>query len=1163
MPTKFSLPTFINFGAIWALATAEMRTSLRLVRTWIIIGIAFLFSLVGYLYIVARHASLSLQGPAEGFYNPRFLLAEIGSTFIFIFSLGIIFLAFDIRTRDLRGRITEVLDTRPVSNVELLVGRLSGIIVLLMIPMLVFIVLALGFGMLAAAGVSPIGDQIEIWSVLSLLVFDTVPNLAFVGALVILLAVVVRFRMIVLLMAIGWIALNMWLVLRLPHNLTEFFHLVAVNHYPSDLAPVFGDYQTLINRFSLMLIVVGMLWGAAALHPRRDSNRMREGIVGVGSIVVGLALIVGLFQLKNQEHLQFKQWSQVHAAEDIGNLADIQHITGSVEIYPARLIRLELNLDISMSTASLDETDFVVFSLNPGYKIEHLSLNSVDVLEEDYQFNDGLLKIASGLFSPDDNQFTISARGVPNEQFAYLDSVVNYDEKFVLEREPIRLLGSENYIFHAKFVALVPGIKWLPNSGPAVMEDNLEHRSTDYFTFDLTVSVPKGWTAAAPGERKELSDQRRTVYQFSTENSVPAVCLIAANFEQRTVEIEGVEFELLFSKAHRRNFNALGPVVQAIQENEGLVLQELQEAGLRYPYRRFSIVEVPTRLRLFSGGWHMKSILSQPGLVMLREAGFPLSRFDRQAKSILDGAESEADASARLHARLRDYFENDLHGGNPKLAFIKNLLFYQTSPHHHGATPLSLVVDDLMNSLSNQELVDYFSMQVLQVLSASGVNRSSIVEIRDDQLSNPAVWSSLEANPLSKLDFYSDPIQAYNTVLLKSTYLIELVLEDAGRSNVFRFLSALRQQYGGETYTLEEFTELALEHGIDFNRYFGDWVNSSDLPGFVVSDASTMRLENDDEGRPVYETRFNLHNGEPVPGALRLSREEQATSESFDRIEIGGLRLIEPHQSVQVAVLSQRPPTKIIVDPYLALNRQRIDIHVPTLDDYEVTSQTPSPAWTIVDWTPAPIDGIIVDDLDPGFDLNLDERENSSSLIGLNWFERMLMDATVNRNTDRLDEGLPTHGQGIDHGPPYYGWYRGSTAYSFGKYRRTDVRNPLPSTATFSATIPKDGTWQLHYFIGKKTVSSNVESSGFGWSVRFGAQYDVSNLEFTVVSSEPSEVAEIRSEEIIEGWNPVGEYVLPREKVDVVVTSRGFFTADAIWWKPVPTIKENVNEYED
>ena len=76
--------------------------------------------------------------------GPRFLIIQLAQPIVLLFAFGIVFLAFDVRTRDVRDRMIEVVDARPVTNFELLAGRLLGTLLPFLVPA-VLIVLAILF----------------------------------------------------------------------------------------------------------------------------------------------------------------------------------------------------------------------------------------------------------------------------------------------------------------------------------------------------------------------------------------------------------------------------------------------------------------------------------------------------------------------------------------------------------------------------------------------------------------------------------------------------------------------------------------------------------------------------------------------------------------------------------------------------------------------------------------------------------------------------------------------------------------------------------------------------------------------------------------------------------------------------------------------------------
>ena len=131
---------------ILALARAEIRSIRRLVRYWMFAVLSVAITFLIYLYYAGIHGFVSRFSATIGAVAPRYLMSPMGIYLMVIFLLGLIFLAFDVRARDERERIAEVLDSRPVSNPELLVGRGIGLVLMALAPVLVVTIVIQTFG---------------------------------------------------------------------------------------------------------------------------------------------------------------------------------------------------------------------------------------------------------------------------------------------------------------------------------------------------------------------------------------------------------------------------------------------------------------------------------------------------------------------------------------------------------------------------------------------------------------------------------------------------------------------------------------------------------------------------------------------------------------------------------------------------------------------------------------------------------------------------------------------------------------------------------------------------------------------------------------------------------------------------------------------------------
>ena len=156
-----------------------------------------------------------------GAFSPRVLVSSIGMAMVMVLIIGIIFLGLDIRSRDQRERMAEVLDARPISNLALVAGRLAGLVLVLWLVVFAVMMLMQLVGVTAKAFDWWVGGTLEPVSMASFLVWDAIPALTLWGSLVVLLAVVVRSRLAVAIVASAFLGLYLWAGFETPFDLMK------------------------------------------------------------------------------------------------------------------------------------------------------------------------------------------------------------------------------------------------------------------------------------------------------------------------------------------------------------------------------------------------------------------------------------------------------------------------------------------------------------------------------------------------------------------------------------------------------------------------------------------------------------------------------------------------------------------------------------------------------------------------------------------------------------------------------------------------------------------------------------------------------------------------------------------------------------------------------
>lgn len=1111
-----------TFGAV---LLAEVRTARRLARTWVLSVLAVVTTLIGFLFYSNLHGQMSSFVPSV-VTSPRFLVDSFGGYLLWFLLAAAVFLGFDIGNRERRERIADALDTRPVSNLQLLAGRLAGVVATLAVPIAAAFALMQGIGGLGQAFDWDIRASIEASSLAVFFAVDALPTLAFWGAAVFLLAALLRSRVAVAVVAFGLLGLVVWGLSRAPAWLVETV-APSPDRLVSDLVSSVPDAATFVQRLSVLLAAAGVLAAAALCLSRPDTaSRIRHAIFAVLSITGGIA---GNAIVIVQAHAELATRAHWRAAQTSvpGPGVDIRTVAGEVRIDPGS----ELALDISLEVAAPDPaTGVLVFAFNPGLATRAVSIHDKPV---GFKHRDGLLRVDLPPQVGDPVPVTVRAAGIPDPDFAYLDSAIDY--RAIRGANPLRNLGTEGSLFDRGYVALMPGVRWLPGTTAT---------TRDFLSVDLVVQVPSDWLVAGPGRRESRGTGR---YRFAPKTTVTQIALLASNFERFATMIDGTELELLLSPRHTAPAAYFEDSVAEITDALSAILEDIDAVGLPYPYDALQMVEVPARLRGYGGGWQMPTALALPGMLLIRERGFPTARF--HATTVPAGSP----LTTEKLGQLRMFFREDRNGADPFAGLAYNLFLYQTGVSGPGAVALEYLCHGLVTRLLDAG-EDYFSAHIF---AASPSIRTMLVDSVTSTLAGgsgrvsaeifgavrpPSVWERTLGTPLVDLAAVepSRAAQAVNILTMKGDALARVIVDDMGREATALLVAELVRRYRGASFTAADFERVAAELGVDLHGLLGDWLHDAALPGFLASAVTTERLADGAAGEPRYQLRVDVFNGEDVPGLFRLRYrvgDADSRMNASDPVRVPGRRAME------VGLVTQKPIRELWVAPYLSLNRREFPLRVPDTATTATTAAAPLVGARPSAWRPASGSGIVIDDLDPGFSATGPAHAASSA---------------NGPGIDR-DEGVPVY-QRLD--PVFEAhWSRQEQPTSWGRYRHTIARI-TPGTgdreATFSAVLPAAGRWRVDYHLPDLTVRYPTRShSPFQTTASFeltpaderGPQ--PGSYDMRLVNGESEFALEFDAAAAEPGWTTLGRFDLSAGKASLVVTNRtdgSSVVADAVRW---------------
>ena len=257
----------MNFNTVKSVMFAEMRLTRRLVRYWVFCTLAMLAGVLIYLYYSLLHSFFSSYSATAASIGPRFLVGAMGIYFLAFFLVGLVFLGYDVRARDVRERMSEVLDARPLSTLELLTGRFLATVLLAWIPAVVLAGLMQLLGVVLPALGAPLGGTVEPYSLIVFTVIMCVPAFTWALGLTYLVTLLVRHRLVAAVLTIGILVAIIWGTLQMPPIWAVFFDIAgfATVLFPSDILPGMVDIIGALQRLGVFLSGLGLL-GFAVLR---------------------------------------------------------------------------------------------------------------------------------------------------------------------------------------------------------------------------------------------------------------------------------------------------------------------------------------------------------------------------------------------------------------------------------------------------------------------------------------------------------------------------------------------------------------------------------------------------------------------------------------------------------------------------------------------------------------------------------------------------------------------------------------------------------------------------------------------------------------------------------------------------------------------------------
>ena len=594
-----------------------------LVRGWFFKVFAFLaiFAalIIGASYILSQYQRPEMVNRSVIPYM-FMLVMNVGQAVVSVF------LASEYLKRDKQLDTSEVFYTRPLSNAEYLLGKMWATLKVFFILDMAVAAVALVMSMIKY------GLDLDYLSYVWYFLLLSVPTLVFIVGLSTTMMLLLNNQAITMVLLLAYIGVTLFYIDDVYYYLFDYigFNLPMLK----SVVIGFSGLKSLINhRMCYLLLGIGLILTDISLFHRLANSRYS---LLPWRIAAGLFLAAGLYA--GYRHVNNYKMDERFRAEMVE--LDNRYVRTGGSVADKCSLSVVQSSDSISVTADLtlrprEDGDTLVFTLNPGFNIKSVKAAGHKVNCERLMHL-LVMTFDETLRADEPVNIVIEYGGKADERISFLDITA---DKLIENRKVFSMLNIEKrYMFQdSEFTMLTPESYWYPRPGVAYSDKSPEWQLSYFTQFHLDVTPNPGKTPISQGMCTVNQDS--TQYTFTPESRLPSMSLIIGDYISKSIMVDST----LYSVWELGHWDDQFEVFDSIRDTIPYFIRNLRrdmeyQADMTYPFKRFSMVEVPVQFTSYKRVWTSAYEQLQPEMALVPERGFGLNVFQfRNQKRIYSG----------------------------------------------------------------------------------------------------------------------------------------------------------------------------------------------------------------------------------------------------------------------------------------------------------------------------------------------------------------------------------------------------------------------------------------------------------------------------------------------------------------------------------------------
>jgi ABC-type transport system involved in multi-copper enzyme maturation permease subunit len=903
------------FYTIRTIARYEMRT---LLRSWFF----RIFAGLSIFGLGLFNAGLNFPGSGSPWIY-RAIAASIPYANLIILNLGqaivAVFLASEFLKQDRKNDTMEVIYVRSMSNGEYIFGKTLGILSVFLILNLIILALGVGFSFISNSGSQRIFPYLAYPLLISL------PTLVYILGLSFFIMVLVKNQAVTFILLLGYIALTIFYLNKKAFHIFDFIAYQVPMMYSSISG--FGNLtEILMHRFIYFLLGAGLIFLTTyKLNRLPQSPRMARMPLYLGFffLVAGSFCIYQYLQIKFESRT-FRQ----HTLALNNKYAYFPRVTVSSCKLDVKHLANKIDADARMMVYnhSQQQADTLIFSLNSGLILDNVMIN-----KEKVGFNRMMqiirIKPNKPLPPGDSLEIEMHYKGNINENGCYPDKdPLSFDDNFKIQ---VFTLRKRFAFLQRNFVCLTRESQWYPVSGTGYASVVPFRYEPDFTNYELTVRTSPDLIAISQGKE---SEPEKGVYTFKPEYPLPAIGLLIGNYRKFSVNVDSVEYSLYSIKGHEY----FEPIFAEIADTIPALIRGLKQdyevsLGLRYPFQRFILAEVPVHFALDNAVYDYASDAVQPEMVLYPEKGLVFNTSDFKTRQYW----REKDLKNNNEEVLPEEIKSNLFKEFVNNSFMEkegNYYDYNLNINNRSFSIFPQYFTFVTRLQSEQWPVLNTAFEAY--VSERNIDAGTVLQWYED-LSRPekinielsqASLSELLKKGMISAGNNRDIVNLHEIVVAKGNEFFNLLRARLGEDDVDTIVTRLINSH---LHHIIAFEELDSIFQLKFKTSLADeanrWYNQKGLPGFIIKDITTYKVKEGESTR--YQVKFLLTNAENADGLVTLNielnnpnrRDEGWNNDNF-KIDYSKKIFVPARSSFEIGILFNAEPARMSMVTHISKN---------------------------------------------------------------------------------------------------------------------------------------------------------------------------------------------------------------------------------------------------